>query len=719
MRNILSKIYDAHLDQKEDNKTSNIDKLRMKLRLYLIPVIALSCLFNCFTSNPISAKQSNQSNQKVSSRKYIISAAEEEEEEEEFYYINEPAEKEELKNFVGSFNILQQRYYNQNKSFADNYNQIFSWNINRYLQNTLLLKEINLTFIPVGTRKPGIATVVSMKDKPYSSYIGVVKSVENSTKSIICENIENEIITSADLKKIFSSKLKCPTNFQVVTLSIKEKLWMNSLASALTAEIDEYGNIVNEINQPQKISTLVEADKLVTEGKHLKALQKYQQSLPALGLDYAKLFLLEEEIPLSNSSYLEVFVRDTFLQKLEPVAAALKPEINRDYQEVLQEMSRFIKKHQNPVNNIATKINQITTSELGIALIDNPNQESSISEEESEELNRINEQINILIEDFKTKPEKINAKIPQNLSSYLAKKQTAISKISHLLLTNESSLLDIDMNSLKRGDPSEPLPAFLSTVYLSNIFLIDAIDKYQKGNTQGMLISLEASWIISQSLHKHPILMSQLVSIINYRKQLQVMRQMNNLPSHWQQKLISLNLRESMMDGLNAEVFYWFAVINRDKNFPDTISKDTKMIRRWLTIDNYRTTQEIYNSLNHQKNNACNIDFTEFTNEYLNKKGYTMSAESVYGESLYYHASQLEKAYHLMLEAEMTQKVLQIKDNNHQALNVNLNSKVCPDRNWVYTKLPNNKWSISLNKQPNWKQNSAKEPLIYISNSLE
>ena len=692
------------------------------MKLNLITVIAFSCLVNLFTYNSINAKQPKTNNQKVLSQKYIISAAEdkEEEAEEEFFYIYEPAEKEELKAFIGSFNILQQRHYDKNKSFADNYNQIFGWNIKRYFKNQLLLRAINIKMIPIGAKKRGVITVISMKDNPYSSYIGVVKSVGNSTKSIICENSKDEILTSAELEQIFSSNFKCPKTFDLFTPSTEEKFEFISLASALTSQINEYGNTVNEINQPQKISTLVEADKLAREGKYLKALKKYQQSLPSVGLDYDKLFALEEDIlyAFNNLSYLELFVRDSFLQKIEPVAAALKPNINRDYQEIVQEMSRFIKKYQYSVNQTALKINQTAALELGIHLMDEPNQESSTSEDEFEESNSINEQLSNFIEDFKTKPRKINEKIPQKLSSYLAKKQIAIKKIRNLFLTNEIPLWVIDINLIKRGDPSEPLPTFLSAVNLSNIFLLDAIDKYQKGDSQAMLNSLEASWRISKSLQKQPMLISQLVTIINYKKQLQVMRQMNNLPSHWQQRLISLDLRKSMIDGLNAEAFYFFSVVDRDANFSDTISKKTKMIRRWFAIDSYRINQEILQLLNQQKNNACNINSAELTKKYFKKKGYTINNF----ELEYYNVPfipQIEKAYHLMLEAEMTQKVLQIKDNNHQIINVNLNSNVCPSRNWVYTKLPNNKWSISLNKQPNWKQNSTKEPLIYISNSLE
>ncbi|MEM7511179.1 MAG: hypothetical protein AAF388_09630 [Bacteroidota bacterium] len=86
------------------------------------------------------------------------------------------------------------------------------------------------------------------------------------------------------------------------------------------------------------------------------------------------------------------------------------------------------------------------------------------------------------------------------------------------------------------------------------------------------------------------------------------------------------------------------------------------------------------------------------------------STERFYDEAF---IGQLGKAYYLMLEAEMTQKVLQIKDNKNQLLNINLNSSLCPSRKWVYKTLPNNKWSISLDKQPKWKSKTAKEALSY------
>lgn len=62
--------------------------------------------------------------------------------------------------------------------------------------------------------------------------------------------------------------------------------------------------------------------------------------------------------------------------------------------------------------------------------------------------------------------------------------------MSNQLLRSEILVWNIDINWIKTREPSEALSGYLSLVDLSNIFLINAVYKYQKGNKKAMLKSL-------------------------------------------------------------------------------------------------------------------------------------------------------------------------------------------------------------------------------------
>ncbi|MGD1873131.1 MAG: type IV pilin-like G/H family protein [Mastigocoleus sp.] len=620
--------------------------------------------------------------------------------------------EKELKETALAFNILQQQYYNQNNLFAKNAQQLFTLNIEKYF----LEREIELRMIPVGNFKQGIATLISSPKQSSKSYIGLTKYIGNSTKFIVCETGANQATILKKITTLSLSKIECPSNYQVVKFSSEEISKLKSELSEFSTDIQKYQQVISEINRPQKISTLVEAEQLVRKGNYSEALRKYQQSLSVISnkyfnLDYLDILIIGEDATDTEFSPVIISFRDAFFNKIQPIIAKAEPIINRDYQQIKQEMSEFIAKYQSDKNDTAKKVFQISLSQLGLNIQSRVDSKTSISIPEA----KIKEsrQTTALLRDYfnqlEAKPEKINQKLPRNIRKYLAKKQSAIADLNNVLATGQISVWDIDYNIIKRGDPSEPVPGFLNYRNLQNILLVDAIEKYQKGKIQEVLQSLEASWRINQSLQKQPLLISQLVSIIGYRRQLQIMRQLDNLPAKWAQRLISLNSNVSMMNALKSEAFFQFSLLSQDKLFSQTSLAKNQSTRRWLAVENYRLTNEIYSLVNREKNNVCNLNFVKLTENYLQEKGYDKMSQ--YPAFL----RQLEKAYDVMLQAEMTHKVLQIKNNNNKSLNGNMNSSICPDRKWVYQNLPNRKWSLSLDKQPVWKSKSPKLPLTYVS----
>jgi Type IV pilin-like G and H, putative len=616
----------------------------------------------------------------------------------------EQDEKEQgLKFGVAGFNALQQQYHSINKSFANQTQQLFGFNLDKEMQE----QGIKLEIIPVDSIN-GIATVVSAPGKPYRSYIGIVKSNLNNTESIICESQVNQAITSAQLVSLSTSQFRCPDNLKLISLNSEEKSKIDSSVNDFVKEFQKNQDILSEINQPRKISTLVEAEELAKKGDNINALKKYRQSLSAIGLNDMTIHSLENLGSESLKNPLLVKIREAFLKKVAPILTASEPQINQEYQAIEEEISSFLNKYRSNKNQTAREVNQFAATQFGLDLISDSKNKSSLSVAKIQEVAKITPSLRNFFEQASEKPEKLNRRLPQHVRQYLLKNQDNIANLSNLLINNEIAEWEFDVDMIKRGDINEAVPSFLGYVALQDILLGDVIDKHQKGQTKAMLKSLEASWKLSESLKNQPLLIGQLVNIITSRKQTQVIRHINNVPSHWQQRLTNLNLNESLMAALQSEVFFGFTSINRDANFPN-MSAETKNYRRWESIDFYRTTQEVYN-LVRQQDNFCQLDVKALATKYFEQKGY----KDVGYQTLM--LGQLNKANHLMLEAEMTEKVLLIKSNKNKSLQTSMNSNICSGSNWVYKKLPNGKWSISLDTQPVWKSNTFKIPLTYTQN---
>jgi ribosomal protein L11 methylase PrmA len=142
-------------------------------------------------------------------------------------------------------------------------------------------------------------------------------------------------------------------------------------------------------------------------------------------------------------------------------------------------------------------------------------------------------------------------------------------------------------------------------------------------------------------------------------------------------------------------------VLSEDKN-----NDNYKTLGRLAAVETYRIHREILNLVNQKQDKICNLDVAKFANKYFEQNSYP---DAYYSSAI---TSKLNKANSLMLEAEMTQKILQIKANKNQIHPTKINSQICSGSKWNYKQLANRKWSISLDKKPIW---ASKQPNINLS----
>ena len=619
-----------------------------------------------------------------------------------------------LRNLAAVIFLLQHKYYSKNKSYARDIQQLFDSNISFNIRRFFEEEGVKLTFNPIGNIKQGTIAIISQPKEAYGTYLSINTFRGNSKELIICQSYLNPTITSQQIKNISLSQPKCPSRFTQVKLSPEEISAVISNINQLAESFQTYAGLISEIEKPENNSTLIEAEKLVKQGNHSQALHKYQKSLSSINIDFMDLIVAESD---GESDPIIQTLSKALYKKINPILAKVEPQINQEYEKIVNQRSSFITQYQSPQNETADKLSKISREKFALSLIptSNQNNASIIPKAKLKESQQRSDLIREYFKKLQNNPEKINEKLPKEISSYLTKNQRAIALLRTTLLNNEIPVWDIDYKFIETGDPSYPLPSFINLINLQNILLSDAIEKYQQGKNQDFVQSLEASWKISESLQKQPLLLSQLVSLISYRNNLQVIRQFDNLSSKWEKRLRlnSLNLSESTIQGLNSEAFFQFSFLTGYKIFPSkSAANKSRLLRRWIAVENYRLSEDIYSlvkSLNNsQRKNFCNVDIVKFAKNYLKQKGY--SNNRLYDLSF---VRQLDKPYHLQLEVEMTKNIIEMKGKNIKSASKSINSTICPDRKWVFKNLSNGKWSISLDKPPVWKSRLTTIPLTY------
>ena len=472
----------------------------------------------------------------------------------------------------------------------------------------------------------------------------------------------------------------------------------------------------------QNLGQNIEADRLFQEAEQLvsnetqfiQAFRRYQQAL--------RLYRQSGDTTKAIATQ----------QRLETVlATASLPLAEKFEQEIDQDEAAFFRQFPKTEDNqTANQLGELAATQLGISIVERPGDSWTISESQQKAYEDIQGELRIYLETEARNSTSSFNEVPPKLRDYLDQNADTLTVIRTLLLNNESPRWGTDMSWISEGEPYR-LPRYLGSVNLQRIFAIDMLYKQQQGKTKEVQETLEASWKFSQSLKNNPFLLGQLVSIILTRTQLGVMRKLDNLPSVWQQRLLEHDYRQSMLQTLAGESLSFSTYYRWLMNQPATALEDSKEevgeefangylalgwlewsesmqknFLRWEAIATYQGKAEMYKAL--AQENICTWNFTNWRS----------TTEPIYGSLLdqsYHLSGGWERAGRIMVELELTQKILQIKEMGANARNLpNVQSAICPNAQWTYQLERSNGSSIALTPLPRWAAGVwPRLPLIY------
>lgn len=147
---------------------------------------------------------------------------------------------------------------------------------------------------------------------------------------------------------------------------------------------------------------------------------------------------------------------------------------------------------------------------------------------------------------------------PDAVAGYLRQHAGALEALRSHLKTAEVPRWEQDIGAIWEA----PIPNLLGHIELQRLLIADALARAQTGDHAGALADLDASWRLNASLWERPVLITQLIAISVARMQAGTLRQLEDVPEAWRERLFEHDSRASFLDALRFEGWVWSQVPN-------------------------------------------------------------------------------------------------------------------------------------------------------------
>jgi hypothetical protein len=270
------------------------------------------------------------------------------------------------------------------------------------------------------------------------------------------------------------------------------------------------------------------------------------------------------------------------------------------------------------------------------------------------------------------------------------------------------------------------LPNLLGHLNLQMVLLADALVRARVGDDEAALSDLEASWRLNAAIREDPVLVTQLAAIAVNRRQIGTLRQLDEAPARWRDRLIEHDARRSLLEALSFEGRVW---IRLDES-PEL--RDASKVRQrvfWAAVrplirfsladvsDRYRRRLENLAAVDA----ICDTDLRN-TESDLNPP---IPKWNLIGGAVMPDFADLPgRSARLELDLELTTKLLEARTARREndgrwpeSLPGIGRSLACPGDHWLYEATPDGAMSIVFSREVSWpepKDKGVMLPMRYV-----
>lgn len=351
-----------------------------------------------------------------------------------------------------------------------------------------------------------------------------------------------------------------------------------------------------------------------------------------------------------------------------------------------QHWQTFVASLSQPTPNQAALQLETLTAQLGINLLGlNISDRPQPNERQRQDFEAIKEDL----QDFLDRQLESNSDrwepLPANLRQYLQTHRPELTALRSQLLTNPLPQWEVMTSA---PSVTQPVPSFAGLVHVQRLLILTALEQQNAGDTTSAITTWEASWQLQQALRDRPEFGSQLTAVIIAKIQAGGLRKMRDLPAQWQQRLLEHDYRQSFVTALNRDTWLAADLIRRSPSLRPTTERGgwqsslQYLYLRFAALDAAAMMRQAYTHLNRE--DTCSFDPQSFDRD-LNASLAVWNYEG--GDTTSGYAHQWRTAGYVMVDLELTQKVLQARQAIATAAPMpkRMPSRICDNARWRYS----------------------------------
>jgi hypothetical protein len=107
------------------------------------------------------------------------------------------------------------------------------------------------------------------------------------------------------------------------------------------------------------------------------------------------------------------------------------------------------------------------------------------------------------------------------------------------------------------GDTYPPVPNLIGHIDLQKLLITDAFVRIHEGDTATALADVEAVWNLASALRDEPFVIEQLIAVTDVHAAAAALRQIEDVPGSWLERLSEHDYRASLLSALAYEAWKW------------------------------------------------------------------------------------------------------------------------------------------------------------------
>lgn len=371
---------------------------------------------------------------------------------------------------------------------------------------------------------------------------------------------------------------------------------------------------------------------------------------------------------------------------------------------------RFLKCDDSPSAQVLKKLAQPIGIDLGRGSDD-----SDLHPTEREELRfkSLSGPEGILAKYLKTQLEKSDQGIdefPRELSEYLQSYEKPLEVIKHHILSNKDIHWKTDFIMRYDSGPNSPGPNLSGLISLEMVLVADALKGLKAGQSQKAERCIEAVWKLNQSLRQRSEFLVRVAAQIIDRYQFGTLRKMERPSSVWMSRMEEPDYRREILSTRGTEVFIMTKWANEGNLFPkkNFLTKNMRWYQRYCVVDySQKMREQILKCL---KVDLCSLDSQSF-----NDFSHSLARWNLIGSFSWDNPEHiLGRVAKLMIDRELTSKILQIKNGPISTDTDTLPCDMCGNLRWKLQAHSDSELRIGLEGKLTYEKNDTLDlPLDY------